>query len=442
MTTTTTYKRFNIQADNDEGAFAHLKKTVDDYELENKKTRPVMGGDAARVAMSHMSACRMLPMSHMSADQRMFWLPVVPVVSALAPNRIEARYFTRSSRVRNMVHGGITGLLAVRLLHDSSQGQRSSRSLRMRCIIRRVNSEAGCEHVKWSIPEFQCRYNIGVKILKVKRTQYETMSDDEALSKLNLLDTAENRQAFLEECKAVANAPNQSRVKYDVAVDVAVAVAITGDVAVDAAAAADDRNSKWCKCRHATVLDNEWIAHFLVAFSKVCSIKMAEVGNTSLNKLGRAMNLVDLYRFVSSRIDWILTDPGMRHITNMAGIWEKYVERLTFMATEGIEHAALMLARYFPEMMTPELHVVVVVNADVNVYRVPQMHIADDDELFGPMKAACQAFMPDAAPEAEPVPRRNSDYDYDYDYSDDSSDYDDYDNDEYTDDEDEDDAQG
>jgi hypothetical protein len=138
-----------------------------------------------------------------------------------------------------------------------------------------------------------------------------------------------------------------------------------------------------------------------------------------------------------------MTDPGMRHITNMAGLWEKYVERLTFMATEGIEHAALMLARYFPEMMTPELHVIVVVNADVNVYRVPQMQIADDDELFGPMKAACQAFMPDAAPEPEPVPRRNSDYDYDYDYgySDSDSDYDD-DNDEYTDDEGEGEAQG
>jgi len=424
-TTTTSYKRFNIQAE-DEGAFAHLKKTVDDYELENKKNRSVLGGDAARVAMSHRSACRMLPMSHVSADQRMFWLPVVPVVSALTPNRIEARYFTRSSRVRNMVHGGITGLLVTRLLHDSSQGQCQtlSHSLRMLCIIRRVNSEAGCEHVKWSIPEFQCRYNIGVKILKRKRTEYDTISDDEVLSELNLLDTAENRQAFLEECKAVANAPNQSRIKYAVDVDVDVA----------ASANEDDRNSKWCKRRYATVLDNEWIAHFIATFSKACSIKMAAVGNTSLSKLSRAMNLVDLFRFMSSRIDWILTDPVMRHMTNLAGFWEKYTDRLTFMATEGIEHAALMLARYFPEMMTPELHVVVVVNAAVNVYRVPQMQIADDDELFGPMKAACQAFMPDAAPEPVPVPRRNIYYDdYDDDYD---GDYNgDYDNDEYTDDE-------
>jgi hypothetical protein len=424
-TTTTTYKRFNIQAD-DEDASAHLKKTVDDYELENKKNRSVLGGDAARVAMSHRSACRMLPMSHVSAAQRMFWLPVVPVVSALAPNRIEARYFTRSSRVRNMVHGGITGLLAVRLLHNSRQGQSQcqtlSRSLRMQCIIRRVNSEAGCEHVKWSIPEFQCRYNIGVKILKRICTQYDTMTDDEVFSELNLLDTAENRQAFLEECKAVANAPNQSRIKYAVDVDVAASVN------------EDDSNSKWCKRRYATVLDNEWIAHFIATFSKACSIKMAAVGNTSLSKLSRAMNLVDLFRFVSSRIDWILTDPVMRHMTNLAGFWEKYTDRLTFMATEGIEHAALMLARYFPEMMTPELHVVVVVNAAVNVYRVPQMQIADDDELFGPMKAACQAFMPDAAPEPVPVPRRNIYYD-DYDYDD----YDgDYDNDEYTDDEEDD----
>jgi hypothetical protein len=357
-------------------------------------------------------------MSHVSADQRMFWLPVVPVVSALAPNRIEARYFTRSSRVRNMVHGGITGLLAVRLLHNSRQGQGQGQtcSLRMLCIIRRVNSEAGCEHVKWSIPEFQCRYNIGVKILKRICTQYDTMTDDEVFSELNLLDTAENRQAFLEECKAVANAPNQSRIKYAVDVDVDVA----------ASANEDDRNSKWCKRRYATVLDNEWIAHFIATFSKACSIKMAAVGNTSLSKLSRAMNLVDLFRFMSSRIDWILTDPVMRHMTNLAGFWEKYTDRLTFMATEGIEHAALMLARYFPEMMTPELHVVVVVNAAVNVYRVPQMQIADDDELFGPMKAACQAFMPDAAPEPVPVPRRNIYYD-DYDG--------DYDNDEYTDDE-------
>jgi hypothetical protein len=417
-TTTTNYKRFNIKTTDDAtNELARLMKTVDDYETECNSGQGVTQVDGARVAMSHRGACRML--RPMTGDQR-DWLKrvtlglnVESVESALMPNRIEVRHFTRSSRVRNLVHGGITGLLAARFMHDPSQVERTSRTYNSACIIRRVNGEAGCEHVKWSIPEFQCRYNIGVKLYKRSTNPFEGLMHDEALSQLNLLDTAENRQAFLDECKAVANAPNQSRVKYGVCIR---------DV---------DGGDRWC--RSATVLGNTWIGAFITVFSKVCEIKMTRVGDSSLSKLQRSMHLIDLYRFISARIDWILTVPSVRHVAHMNRLWEKYVERMTYMATEGIEHAAYMLARYFPEMMTPELHVNVIPVHDL--YRVPEMQIAEDDALFGPIKTECDAFMPAAVYRHDNYVYRNrdriysdSDDDY-YDDGDNDGDDDDHDDD-------------
>ena len=416
MTTTTTYKGFNIKTNcNDAGKLAYLKKTVDDYETECSPNQVPTQVDAARIAMSHRVACRML--KPMSADQHM-WLKRVtlglnvgPIDSALMPNRIEIRHVTRSSRVRNLVHGGILGLLARQFMHDTSQSKTRSCAFNALCIIRRVNNQAGCEHVKWSIPDFQCRYNIGVKYFKRSHNPFEKMNHDEMLVQLSQMDTLENRQIFMEKCKSVANAPNQSRVKYGVVAD------------ADA-----DAESKYWNWRP-TVLNDDWITHFITVFSKLCSHKMSKVSDSSASKINRCMSLVEVFRFISSRIDWILTDPNLRQITKLHAFWEKYMGRISYMAAEGIEHSAYMVGRYFPEMMTPELHVVV--NPVVDVYRVPEMQIADDDALFGPMKAIYEALLP--APMrvssrdriySDSYDDYNNDYNDDYsdDYSDDDSD--------------------
>ena len=388
--TTTTYNGFKIKTD-DANALARLKQTVDDYQTGFKHTSPTkcMRVDAARIAMAHRGACRML-LSPMTVDQRN-WLKrvtlglnVESVEPAMMPNRIEAKHMTGSSRVRNLVHGGITGLLAARLMHDSSQVERTSRTVNSKCIIRRVNGESGCEHVKWSIPDFQFIHNIGVKYFKTGRNPFAAMSHDETLAQLNLLDTLENRQAFLEECKSMANAPNHSRIKRHEYADDARSV--------------DGSDVWWC-CRRRTtamVLANDWIAHFLNAFSKACLFKMDKVSDDSASKLTRCVSLIELYRFISGRMDWIITDPNMRQITNLHHFWEKYMERISYMAGEGVEHAALMLAKYVPEMMTPELHCDVIPVADV--YRVPEMQISNDDALFAPLKTTCEALLPDAVP--------------------------------------------
>lgn len=419
MTTATTYNGFKIKTD-DASELARLKKTVDDHQMETKYSSiaKCMRVDAARIAMAHRGACRMLrPMTgHQTAwlQQVTLGLNVASVDSALMPNRIQEKHMTRSSRVRNLLHGGMLGLLAVRFMHDPSQVERTSRTYNSACIIQRVNGQSGCEHVKWSIPEFQFIHNMSAKYFRNSRNPFATMSHDEALSHLNLLDTPENRQAFMEECKALANAPNHSRIKRrDVGCH-------DDDVCV---------NDWWC-CRFTTamVIPDEWIARFLAAFSRVCSLKMGNVSDNSESKINRSMSLVDVFRFISSRIDWILTDPNLRQIANMHRFWEKYMERIGFMAGEGVEHAALMMAKYAPEMMTPELHCVV--NPVADVYRVPEMQISNDDALFAPLKTKCEALLPDAVPMPAPTQlHRNRIYsdseDDDYYHDNDDSDDDD-----------------
>ena len=142
-----------------------LKKTVDDYEADFKQTP--MDVDAARVEMARRSACQLLV--PMSADQTTLLGLLgllglgTHIADAVTPTRIGLKHCTKSSRVRNLVHGGMLGLLSVRLMNDSSQTKRRGRTFQSLSVIRRANNQAGCLHVRWSIPEFQRRYNMNVK---------------------------------------------------------------------------------------------------------------------------------------------------------------------------------------------------------------------------------------------------------------------------------------
>jgi len=408
----TTYNGFNLKP-NDPDDLNRLMKTVDDYyeDLDSN----MMQIDAARVALSHIAACRRV--TPLSLIQRQFLdrissfgLRESVALAALTPNRIELTHFTKSSRVRNLVHGGILGILAVRLLNDSStRAERTMRTWNSLCIIRRANSESGCDHVKWSIPEFQCRHNMGIKHYNRTKSCFEAMSIDETNAELDAMNTAENRQRFMDDCNALANRANHSRVKH----------------------ASIVHEDECTRCERQFPLANEWITKCVSAFVKVCSHKMHLVTISSLSLIDRAKHLVDLYRFISSNMDWILMDCNLRFVCKLHTLWPKYLDRLVYMSQEGIEHSACILSRYFPEMMTPELHVLV--NPSERVYRVPAMQIADDDALFGPLKLACQGLLPDAVVPIPvvPYPVRRRDYesddefDRDYedeDYSDDDAD--------------------
>jgi hypothetical protein len=405
---TTTYKGFNITT-NVIDEMDRLMKTVDHYE-EELKQEP-MSVDAARVDMARRSACKML--TPLSAGQAKFLARIArgfgPITPAMAPTRIEARHFTRSSRVRGFVHGGMLGTLSVRLMDDSSQPRRRSRTDHSILVIERANNAAGCVHVRWSIPEFQRRFNMHDSAHK--SNPFSGMTVDEVNAQLNLLNTEEHRARFQAECAAYANAPTHSRVA----------------------------------AHH--VMESQWISDFMCAFTKVCSHKIAGVNDRSYAKIVRCMNLVDLYRFVTANLGWIFNDPLMQFIPRMNKLYSKYIERLVFTAADGVEHSAYIMATHFPELMTPELHVCVVPVPDA--YRVPEMQIADDDALFGPLKAAYQGLMP-AAPIVEQQilaqirtlqmfhpemfhPEEDED-DTDYDYSDEDEDEGDHDYD-YSDDE-------
>jgi hypothetical protein len=359
------YKGFVITT-NQIDEMDRLKKTVDDYEEDFNQTH--MDVDAARVDMARRCACKML--APMSADQAMFLkrtalgLDIAGTIApAVMPTRIGVKHVTQSSRVRNLVHGGMLGLLSVRLMSDSStRVKRRSRTYQSLSVIRRANNQAGCAHVRWSIPEFQRRFNMQAKGSRtgVIENPFVLLSMPDAIAKFGLMNTQENRARFLAECAAYANERTHSRI-----------VAST---------------------RH--VLSDQWIMHLLFGFQKICSHYMSHVMDLSLKKIDRSVNLIKLYRFMMSSVGWIFREPCMNFVVNLTRLYDKYIDRLVYMSKEGVEHAACLMGLYFPEMMTPELHVCV---NPTDLYRAPQIEIGEDDALFGPLKATYQALMP-AAP--------------------------------------------
>lgn len=387
------YKGFTITT-NRIDEMDRLKKTVDDYEEDFKHTP--MDVDAARVEMARRSACQLL--APMSADQTtIMGMHIAGTITcAVMPTRVGLKHVTQSSRVRNLVHGGMLGLLSVRLMSDSSQTKRRSRTYQSLSVIRRANNQAGCAHVRWSIPEFQRRFNMQVKGSRtgVIENPFVLLSMPDAIAKFGLMDTEENRAQFLAECAAYANEPTHSRI-----------VAST---------------------RH--ILSNTWIMHMMFGFQKVCSHHMSNVMDIRLRKIERAVNLIKLYRFMMSSVGWIFREPCMNFVVNLTRLYDKHAERLIYMSKEGVEHAACLMGLHFPEMMTPELHVCV---NPTDLYRVPQMEIAEDDALFGPLKATYQSLMPAAANVVAATHAHAHAHDYDDDDS--SVSYDDYDYDNDTD---------
>ena len=404
-----------------------LKKTVDDFmeSIDHAQTPSddCKQIDAARVAAARASACIMLlPLSPNKQNPNLNRLkniglgPNTSPNPMFTPNRIQRKHLTTSGRLRNLMHGGILGALARQLARDPTQSRQWNQPKDALCIVQRANNAEGCAHVKWSIPEFQYRFNMGIRFYKPSQSPFSGLNDDDALALFNRMNTVEDRQAFLDECSAIANAPHQSRVVR----------------AMDAPAN-DDAVAAYT-VRRPIVVEDMWIAGFISGFTKVCLTKMAEVNNVDEQTMERCTNLVNLYRFIA-RVEWMFKDPTVRTVLNVNAFYAAYVKRLLYMAGEGIEHSAYMFGRICPEMMTPEVHVQVVPNP--RFYMVPQMLIQPDDDVFGPMKVACQAFMPPAPPAPAPAEHRRrcysdsgsySDDNYsDGDYRDDNDDY--YDND-------------
>lgn len=373
-----TYKGFNVR---DSG----LMSTVDDFMQSIDPVKTPHEGckriDAARIAIACASACSMLvPLKQelqvLKKLQDNGFDATAPV---FAPNRIQLKHLTTSSRLRNLMHGGILGALARQLTRDPTQQKQWHQSRNALCIVRRANNEAGCIHVKWSIPEFQCVFNIGIKMYKRDQSPFDALNDDDALTLFNQIDNVENRNAFLAECSTLANASHQSRV-------------------IRSLDEAFTRIMLDWNVRRPIVVDNMWISEFLAGFIKVCSAKMSAVTNTDDQTMDRCTSLVDLYRFVS-RIEWIMNDPNVRCVLYLSNFYAAHIKRLMYMAEQGIEHSAYMMGRHCPEMMTPELHLHLVPNP--KFYMVPQMLVLPNDAVFGAMKVACQGFMPEP-----PLPRR------------------------------------
>ena len=353
-------------------------KMVDDYETHVSSTN--MTVDVAKIILAYISACKLIvPISYTQAQ---FLNPMMKCsfvelrTSLIKPNPIEYRNLTASSRVRSLVHSGMLGLLATRLVYDSTQVRSRSSSL---SIIQRTNNQAGCNHVKYSMHEFQCHYKVCSKTYK--KNPFQDLPNVQALEQFDLLDTLENREGFLAEYHAMQkNAMNHNPLSE---------------------LSSSESNPKWSNHR-AKMMTNDWIADYISAFITTCSFKMKLVNDITTTMSQRCIKLVELYRFIM-RIDWLLANPNLRSIVKLTAFYQAFLKRLFYMAKEaGVEHSAYAFMRFFPEMMTPELHMQVIPKWEIQ--SSPEMQIEDDDALFGPMKLACQSFMPVANPPPTPQP--------------------------------------
>ena len=416
---THTHKGFNLWTHD-------YTTTVDDFMESIDPTKTPHDGckriDAARIAMAHSSACIILmpvqiqAVLKMQMQQRNNDHQACAGALVFAPNRIQRKHLTTSSRLRNLMHGGILGVFARKLTLDPTQSRQWNQPKGALCIVQRANNAEGCAHVKWAIPEFQCRFNMGIRIYNPSQSPFSGLNDDDADALFNRMNTVEDRQAFLDECSAIANAPHHSRVVRTPEND------------------APENDAAVYHVRRPIIVEDMWIAGFIAGFSKVCSTKMAAVNNVDERMMDRCTNLVDLYRFIA-RVEWMVKDPNVRSVLNLNSFYAAHIKRLIYMAGEGIEHSVYIFGRICPEMMTPEVHVQVVPKP--RFYMVPQMLIQPEDDVFGPMKVACQAFMPPAPaplpPPAQPRQTCYSDSDYsdysDYDTDDTSDVHDDNDND-------------
>jgi hypothetical protein len=212
---THTHKGFNLWTHD-------YATTVDDFMESIDPTKTPHDGckriDAARIAMAHSSACIILmpvqiqAVLKMQMQQRNNDHQACAGALVFAPNRIQRKHLTTDSRLRNLMHGGILGVFARKLTLDPTQSRQWNQPKGALCIVQRANNADGCAHVKWSIPEFQYRFNMGVRIYKQSQSPFSGLTDDDALALLNQMNTVEGRQAFLDECSAIANAPHHSRV--------------------------------------------------------------------------------------------------------------------------------------------------------------------------------------------------------------------------------------
>jgi hypothetical protein len=114
---------------------------------------------------------------------------------------------------------------------------------------------------------------------------------------------------------------------------------------------------------------------------------------------------------------------NVRYMISFGRLWNVMAERFIYMAGQGIEHSACLMGKYYPEMMTPELHLCV--NPVLGMYRLPKTEIANDDALFAPLKQAVHALLPEKLPTPPPQSIYSDSEDDYYDDNDDDND-DDY----------------
>ena len=366
----------------------HPEKIVDDFLILVETPTKIMLIDVARIAVASSSATQIIYNSMHSFYQRKFIIENLKKVIligrnacniALNINCVHRKLFNNGSRTRCLVHSSITGFLAVRLCikinSNTNPHQKSLSPQNALCIINRSNNEIkACQHVRWSIKEFNLLFNIGINHYTTTYSPFNNLTEDESIQKFVIINTVENQNAFINRCNEI-HYLYQSRIigpyienKY---IDI----------------------TKYKNNDNVNIpIADEWGSIFIAGIISILNFKMVKFKSENGDNVKKALCLIDIFQFVAEHILWVFRSDYIIEIMKLTKIRKVLIERCIYLANEGLEHAAYFLGLLYPEMMTSEIHLNVVPTAIYNASETWIYH--NKDPVFGAIKVALRKLMP------------------------------------------------
>jgi hypothetical protein len=378
------YKRFVINKNSNE----HSKKIVDDFLTLVETPTTLMLIDVARIAVASSSATQIIYNSIYLFYQSNFIIQNLKKVIligrnackiALTTNYFHQKLFNNGSRTRCLVHSGIVGFLAIRLClkinGNINSHQKSLLSKDVLCIINRSNNEIkACQHVKWSIKEFNLLFNIGISIYKTPSSPFNDLTEEESIERFVMINTIENQNAFIERC-------NKRHHLYQYRI-----------IGPRKEYNNIDPNLWIINNKINIQIIDEWGSIFIAGILKILGIKMIKFNDEKNGDLKRGLYIIEIFQFIADHMLWIFHSDYFTQIMNLTKLRKVIIERCIYLANEGLEHAAYFLGLLYPEMMTSKIYLNV---RPTYIYNSSELWIYHNkDPIFGPMKVAFRKLMP------------------------------------------------
>jgi hypothetical protein len=376
------YKKFVINNNLDYESKRNSKKIVDNFFEFFDDPNKILLIDVARITSANCSAAQLIYKYMYLFYKRNYDiinLKKIILISnnahklSLNTNNFDSIPFNNGSKIRCLVHGGLAGFLAVRLCISPYLNNTTLKNT-LHIIKRCNNKEKACNHIKWSIKEFNLLFNIGILIYKTESSPFNDLTEDESIKKVVILNTIENQNEFINRC-------NNRHHLYQ--------YRIIGSI--KEYYYIDPNIFNINKKINIPIID-EWGSTLVTGLVKILGIKMKKFNYYKNGALERGLYVIEIFKFIIDHMLWIFNSDYYTQIMNLTKLRKVIIERAIYLANEGLEHAAYFFCFLYPKMMTSKIYLNVRLT---HIYNMSELWIYHNkDPIFGPMKVALRKLMP------------------------------------------------